>query len=292
MLELDGPLLIACNHPNSFLDAIILTTLFKRPVYSLARGDVFKNKFYAKLLMSLKMFPVYRASEGVENLEQNYITFEKCRELFKHNGIVLIFSEGRCFNEWRLRPLMKGTARLAISSWQENIPLKILPTGINYSSFKSFGKNLQLNFGEAIVSADISKSETEAKNIQAFNCLLKTQLETLVVNIPNNNEEIASKVFHVRQPIVKKIFLFIPAVIGLVIHFPLYIPMKNFIWKRAAHSDHFDSLMVGILFFAYPIYLLLITLITFFITKQSWSFILILLIPFTAWSAVQLKKQS
>jgi 1-acyl-sn-glycerol-3-phosphate acyltransferase len=103
MLSAQGPLLIASNHPNSFLDAIIVATLFKKPVYSLARGDSFKNKFYASLLRSLNMFPVYRISEGAENLEQNYETFEKCKDIFKEEGIVLIFSEGRCVNEWKLR---------------------------------------------------------------------------------------------------------------------------------------------------------------------------------------------
>ena len=44
MLHEQGPLLIAANHPNSFLDAIILDTLFKNTVYSLTRGDAFKGK--------------------------------------------------------------------------------------------------------------------------------------------------------------------------------------------------------------------------------------------------------
>ena len=139
-LQLDGPLLLAVNHPNSFLDAIILCTLFDKPVYSLARGDAFKNKLFAKLLFKLKLLPVYRVSEGVENLEENYKTFDLCKKIFKQNGIVLIFSEGKCVNEWHLRPLKKGTASLAISSWEDGIPLKVLPVGINYSSFKNLVK--------------------------------------------------------------------------------------------------------------------------------------------------------
>ena len=127
LLKHKGPLLLAVNHPNSFLDAIILCTLFDGTVYSLARGDAFKNKFFAKILFLFKMFPVYRVSEGVENMDENYKTFDQCKEIFKQNGIVLIFSEGRCINEWHLRPLMKGTARLAISSWEEGIPLQVLP---------------------------------------------------------------------------------------------------------------------------------------------------------------------
>ncbi len=150
VLKAKGPLLLAANHPNSFLDGIILTTLFDEPVHSLARGDAFKHRWINKLLRRMRLLPVYRTSEGVENLEHNYTTFAACQEAFKENGIVLIFSEGRCENEWHLRPLKKGTARLAISSWQKNIPLNVIPVAFNYSSFKSFGKEVHLFFGETI----------------------------------------------------------------------------------------------------------------------------------------------
>src|SRR5688572_19662842 len=126
MLEEKGPLLLACNHPNSFLDSVILDTLFKEPVWSLARGDVFKKPFYIKLLGKLKILPVYRTSEGVENLSENYKTFDACIDLFKKDALVTIFSEGKCINEWHLRPLKKGTARLAVRAWEENIPLRVL----------------------------------------------------------------------------------------------------------------------------------------------------------------------
>ena len=153
---MDGPLLLACNHPNSFLDAIILDILFRKPIWSLARGDVFTKPFYISLLTKLKILPVYRTSEGVENLEANYTTFDSCKEIFINNGIVLMFSEGKCINEWHLRPLKKGTARLAISTWQNGIDLKVLPVGINYNSFKKFGKNIFLNFGMMISKDEIT----------------------------------------------------------------------------------------------------------------------------------------
>ena len=50
LLKRKGPLLLACNHPNSFLDAAIIADLFDEPVYSLARGDVFKKPFYRRVL--------------------------------------------------------------------------------------------------------------------------------------------------------------------------------------------------------------------------------------------------
>ena len=177
MLKKQGPLLLASNHPNSFLDAIILDILFQKPIWSLARGDVFRNAFISKILTALKMFPVYRVSEGVENLNSNYETFENCKKLFRDKGIVLIFSEGKCVNEWHLRTLKKGTARLAINSWEENIPLEILPVGINYSSFRRFGKNVIINFGNIISEKDIPWQTIRRNALPAFQHFTSATIE-------------------------------------------------------------------------------------------------------------------
>ena len=288
-LQSDGPILITSNHPNSFLDAIILATLFNQPIYSLARGDAFVNKFYNRLLLSLNMLPVYRISEGAENLEHNYTTFSSCIEIFKKTGIVLIFSEGRCINEWHLRPLKKGSARLATSTWQQNIPLKVLPLGINYSSFGIFGKNVILNFGEIITSKDFESNLSDGKTVNDFNFKLEQQLKELVIEADALDKEKLKKIFFVQQPLVKKILLFLPAVFGYILHAPLYYPIILLI-KNKAH-DHFDSIVVGLLFILYPIYLLAITLIAFVITGNVLAFFLLLIIPFTAWTLLQLKRQ-
>ncbi len=283
--------MIAANHPNSFLDAIILSTVFKRPVYSLARGDAFTKRFYKKLLYSLNMFPVYRISEGVENLENNYETFESCKEIFKKNGIVLIFSEGRCINEWRLRPLKKGTARLAQSSWQEGIPLKVLPTGINYQSFTSFGKNIHVNFGNIITEQDIPNNEGYGKTINGFNDKLRAELTSLITEADSTEQEKIKKIFFVRQSLLKKIILFLPAFIGYCVHAPLYIPVQRFAYKKGAHNDHYDSLMVGLLFIFYPLYLLLICLLVCWFIGGFWWLAVFIVLPVCAWSFVQLKGQ-
>jgi 1-acyl-sn-glycerol-3-phosphate acyltransferase len=128
--------------------------------------------------------PVYRTSEGVENLEHNYTTFEACQEVFKKNGIVMIFSEGRCINEWHLRPLKKGTARLAISTWLKEIDLTVVPVGFNYSSFRNFGKNVFINFGEPLDKQPVLEHVSDGKQFYYFNEQLRDQLEKLVYEIP------------------------------------------------------------------------------------------------------------
>lgn len=291
LLKKDGPLLLASNHPNSFLDAIILDILFKKPIWSLTRGDAFKNKLIAGILTTLKMFPVYRVSEGVENLNNNYETFENCKKVFRNKGLVLIFSEGKCINEWHLRPLKKGTARLAINSWEENIPLQVLPVGINYSSFRRFGKNIIINFGETITKEAIPWHAADGVQHQTFNNKLKEQLNTLVFEINKDDKKKKKELLETNPSALKKIAFIIPAFIGWIIHLPLYIPVQRSVLKQTAHNDHFDSVMAAILLFTYPLYLLFVTFAGFYITGSSFSFLLPLLMPFTAWCCVQLKPQ-
>ncbi len=293
LLNSRGPVLIAANHPNSFLDAILLSSIFKQPIYSLARGDAFKNKGISKMLHSLKMLPVYRVSEGVENLEHNYKTFDDCIEVFKNNGIVLIFSEGKCVNEWCLRPLKKGTARLAISAWQQGIPLKIIPLGINYNSFTSFGKNIQLNFGNDITSKNINSAgnDTYGTKVQLINNVLKTQLTNLIVQIKPAGEITIQKKFTVPVSNFKKLLLALPAIIGYILHAPLYIPLQKFAFKKFSKIDHYDSVLTGMLFILYPFYLLLLCLLFWFFFNGFWWLSVLILFPFFAWSFVQVKNQ-
>ncbi len=261
-----GPVLLACNHPNSFLDAIILSSIFKEPIFSLARGDAFNGKTAAKILRGLNMLPVYRTSEGVENLEHNYDTFTSCIQLFREQKIVLIFSEGLCVNEWHLRPLKKGTARLAIQAWEQNIPLTVQPLGINYNSFRKFGKTLHLNFGTPITSASLDAAASEGKKIKDFNTLLAGELAQLVYEIEPVNKEKVDELFGSKSNFLLHVVLWPFAIAGILLHWPLYAFAKDFSKKKSKHTDHFDSIMVGALFLAYPFYLLLfVTIASFFI---------------------------
>ena len=291
IVKISGPVLLASNHPNSLLDAIIIDVLFDQPVYSLTRGDVFKNRFTIRLLSSLKMLPVYRVSEGAENLGINYETFDACKSIFKKNGIVQIFSEGLCINEWRLRPLKKGTARLALSSWEDGIPLQVIPVGINYSSFRRFGKNVFINFGNTITSDLIDQDLPTGLKHQAFNKILNNELTSLVYDIPKHDKEMQERLLKNPPSSLKKILLFVPSIIGFITHSILYIPLKSVALKKAGHNDHFDSFMMVVLLFLYPVYLLLIFLSLYFSGFIFTAFFILVLLPFTAWAHVQLKPQ-
>lgn len=282
--------MLASNHPNSFLDGVILTTLFKENIYSLTRGDVFKMRKYEKLLRWIHLLPIYRTSEGTENLAHNYTTFEECHKVFAKNGMVMIFSEGQCINEWHLRPLRKGTARLALSTWQKDIDLKVIPVGFNYSPFKNFGKNVFINFGEPIIKEEFVSHASDGKMLISFNQQLKNELEKLVFEInPSDKEKIKEKLY-IPQPAWKQILLALPAIAGFILHAPLYFSTKV-IAKKYFDNDHFDSVVAAILMLTYLIYLTLLCIATGLFFGWKMALACFVLIPFCAWACVQLKDQ-
>jgi 1-acyl-sn-glycerol-3-phosphate acyltransferase len=288
VLKSKGPLLFASNHPNSFLDGMILTTLLNEPLYSLARGDAFKRNWVNRVLRGLKLLPVYRTSEGVENLEHNYATFDACRETFRGNGMVLIFSEGKCENEWHLRPLKKGTARLSITSWKEGTPLTVLPTAFNYSSFKKFGKGVHLFFGEPVDRDSVLQHETDGKLFLSFNEQLNSQLQKMIYEIDPGDKQTIRKIFSIRiKP--SFYFLILPALVGWVLHAVLFYPCKLFA-NLFKNTGHYDSVLTSILLLLYPFYFFLLVIIAF--NFNLWiGLILIPLLPFTAWACTQVKYQ-
>lgn len=286
--SLEGPLLLACNHPNSFADAVLLSAWFKHPIHSLARGDAFKNPLHARLMSLLHMHPIYRTSEGAENLGQNYQTFEICKEVFKQKGIVLIFSEGLCINEWHLRSLKKGTARLAVNAWEAGIPLKVLPVGFNYHSFKSAEKIMHVNFGKMMeMPADLNEL-SDGKKLLQFNEKLKNALSEVVYEIPKGDAEKARSIFKYEPNVILKIFLALPAAFGWLIHYPIFKIIDRFVKLKAAGSGHANSILLGILFFSYTVFLLLVNiLLALFI---GWySLLTWIMLPFFAYCMVQVK---
>ena len=182
--------------------------------------------------------------------------------------------------------MKKGTARLALEAWQSGIDLKVLPLGINYSSFRKFGKTVFLNFGNFITRTEIEKDHYSGKTIITFNQKLKEQLEKLVFEIDSSDQQKRKNYFHFRQSFLKSLLLFIPAAIGFIIHAPLLLSIHLAIKNKA--EDHYDSIVTGLLFFVYPVYVVLVVSILLILIKSWTALLLLLLIPFTLWSYVQL----
>lgn len=195
-VPLDSPLIIASNHPNALCDPCSIAVFSKQRIHFLARGDVFQNKFlYWIFVKQLGMVPIYRLLEGAENLYKNEETFRISTEKLKQKKTILMFSEGICIQERRLRKLKKGTARIAFTSEESadwNLGLKIIPVGLNYNRPEKFRSDMVINYGTPFEVAQFRElyQQDKAVAINEFTKHLEQQLSELVVHIANpQNDE-------------------------------------------------------------------------------------------------------
>lgn len=328
-----GPLILACNHPNAFLDAIILGSLFHQPVHFLARGDAFRNPVIRKLLNALQLIPVYRLTEGKEYLNLNEASFDKCRQILNAGGIVLIFAEGLCLNQWVLRPMKKGTARIAVAAMNEDgrsADVRVLPVSLNYNSFSSPGKTVLIHFGEMILRKDLLMARSEAEKMHCFNGLLAERLSAgmlqstahpqIIQSLISNHhrhglpylkniqsrlvaENRAALFEKLKMPgvfadgpvsffsyLLLMVVLLIPAGIGLLLHAPLYFPVKKIIQGKTKGTVFYDSMMFAILVISYPIYWILLNIIFQPLIENKWISLFLLSMPVSGWICVYWKK--
>ena len=130
---------------------------------------------------------------------------------------------------------------------------------------------------------------SNGKSVNEFTEKLNNQLQSLVYEIDKNDSKKLEEHFYIKTPLSKKILLFIPAIVGFLIHAPLYFIIHLIIKKRAL--DHYDSIMTGLLFFLYPLYVFAIATVLVFVTGSLFSWMALLILPFMAWSYLQLKRQ-
>jgi 1-acyl-sn-glycerol-3-phosphate acyltransferase len=241
LLNTSGPLLIIANHPNSFLDALIIGSRYNRRIHFLARGDVFTKKHHRFLLGLLNMIPVYRLREGKEFLHLNEYAFTASVKLLNKNEAVLIFIEGTCLNTNKLQPFKKGTARILQGCHVENNFPIIHLAGIAYNNFKGIGKRVNLCLQNFIQNTPI----ITPKDRVLFNANIFEALSSLI-DPPT------------QQTKINKTLLY-------YLNIPLYSYIKNVVDKKTKGTVFFDSVLFAVLFFSYPLYLFLIYSILLFI---------------------------
>lgn len=180
LIPLHQPLIIVANHQNALLDALLVATELGLKPYYLARASIFKRPWIAFLLHMLHLMPVFRIRDGFQNLPRNEATFRRCQDLLASGNAILLFPEGNHSLKRYLRPLSKGFTRIAFSTLQRHpdLPLSILPVGINYSAHQHPGTNVSLHVGNIIPVAETAFDATWLKE------RVSNALRTLTVQLP------------------------------------------------------------------------------------------------------------
>ncbi|WP_158276891.1 MULTISPECIES: 1-acyl-sn-glycerol-3-phosphate acyltransferase [Solirubrobacterales] len=116
----EGPVIFAANH-RSFLDPFIIATLARRPIYFVAKKELFEKRLTAWFLNSLGAFPVDRGNGDGDAMAT-------ARAILERGDGVLIFPEGTRVRPGTLGAPRRGVGRLALETGAPVVPVAIIGT--------------------------------------------------------------------------------------------------------------------------------------------------------------------
>ena len=186
----DGAVIVAPNHCNTLMDALVVLRAFKDETVFGARADMFNNSLIAKFMYFIRILPMVRQRDGLRNVLKNYETQDIIVDTLKHKMRFCIFPEGRHRATHSLQVLGKGIFRAALaanSNFGEQMPVYIIPAGIEYGDYFRYRSTSLLTFGKPINVTETIRQlnlENEAQIMDHLRKDLTARMSELITYIP------------------------------------------------------------------------------------------------------------
>lgn len=192
-IDFSVPTILAPNHQNALMDAMAVLCTLDRQLIFLARSDIFKKKFVARILYFLKMLPVYRIRDGYDTLKQNDETFSNTLRVMENRNGVVILPEGNHASYRKLRQLKKGICRIAFQTAEASDftkEINIVPVGLEYSHYWHFRQVLTVVYGHPINVSEYYCSYRENPNraVVELRDRLSDEMKKVMVHIESEDD--------------------------------------------------------------------------------------------------------
>ena len=189
----DGAVIYAPNHTNALMDALVILAMDRKAKVFVARADIFKKPLLAKIFAFLKIMPIMRLRDGVDEVKKNYETIERAVDVLRDKVPFCIFPEGTHQAKYSSLPLSKGIFRIAFQAQElmPDMPLYIVPVGMRYGSFFRFRSTVRVQIGEPINVQEFVNSHSENTPQEQMNILkdiLAERMKSSILYIPNDED--------------------------------------------------------------------------------------------------------
>ena len=189
----DGAVIYAPNHTNALMDALVILAMDKKAKVFVARADIFKNPVLAKIFRFLKIMPIMRMRDGLDEVKRNNETIEKAVDGLRDKVPFCIFPEGQHQAKYSSLPLSKGIFRIAFQAQEmmPDVPLYIVPVGIRYGNFFRFRSTVSVHVVEPINVGEFIAAHKEQTTQEQMNIMredLTERMKSSILYIPNDDE--------------------------------------------------------------------------------------------------------
>ena len=113
----EGGVILAANH-RSFLDPFAIGCAVKRPIFFVAKQELFRNRLIGWFLNCMGAFPVRRGESDEESVKTALALLER-------GSAVVIFPEGTRIRSGSLAKPKRGVGRLALQSGAPVVPIAL-----------------------------------------------------------------------------------------------------------------------------------------------------------------------
>ena len=138
----EGPVIIASNH-RSFLDPFVIGTMARRPMYYVAKQEMFKGRLRSWILNSLGAFPVDRGAG-------DQAMVDTARTILARGEIILMFPEGTRTRPGSLGQPKRGVGRLALETGAPVVPIAVIGTEDVRRGFRIRPRKVRIRAGRAL----------------------------------------------------------------------------------------------------------------------------------------------
>ena len=188
----DGAVIYAPNHANALCDAMCVLGIDHQQKVFVARADIFRDPKKAKILNWLKIMPISRVRDGLEEVRHNDETINKAVETLQDGVPFCILPEGTHRPKHSLLPLSKGIFRIALQAnerFGEQKPIYIVPVGIEYGDYFHLWDSVTVTIGAPINVTEFVKAHSELEYPQIMMALreeLTLRMRELILWVPDD----------------------------------------------------------------------------------------------------------
>jgi 1-acyl-sn-glycerol-3-phosphate acyltransferase len=189
-----SPVIFVANHPNFFMDPLIVGSCCPRILHFFAKSTLFDSRLKEFILSKLNLIPIYRKIDDEENMGKNEDSFIKGYEILENNGAFLIFPEGISMGKRTLEKIKTGAARIGLEAESKNefsLNASIIPIGISYSDLVRFRSDIMIRFGEPVYLKEFEQDYKvhETDTVKKLTGLIEDSLNRLTNYIQTDEIE-------------------------------------------------------------------------------------------------------